>query len=93
MWLLILISIALFTWATVLLSPWSKGDSRLGPPPPAVETAEKAKRTPGRMAGALILAALGVVLLVVGCSSDPGNGQCNAEGQCSSPIPPAQFSP
>lgn len=92
MWLLILISIALFTWATVLLSSWSKGDPRLGPPP-GVEAAEKAKRTPGRMAGALILAALGVVFLVVGCNSDPGNGQCNAEGQCSSPIPPAQFSP
>lgn len=92
MWLM-LISIALFTWAVGLLGPWSKGDPRLGPRPPGVEAADKAKRTAGRMAGALLLAALGVALLVAGCDSDPGNGQCNAAGQCASPIPPAQFSP
>lgn len=88
----VLVSIVLLTAAVGLFLPWTKADPSVGVPP-AVEAAEKAKRTPGRLAGAIILAVLGVVIFIAGATSDPGTGQCGATGHCDSPIPPAQFSP
>lgn len=93
MWLLVLVSIALFTWATVLFLPWTRRDPSLGLTPPGIEAAEKAKRTAGRMAAVIILTVLGIVLFIVGITADPGTGQCNSDGQCATPIPTTQIIP
>jgi hypothetical protein len=93
MWWLLLVAIALVSWATVLFFPWIRPDPSLPPPKPGDEAADKAKRTGGRMAAVIILAVLGIVLAIVGVTIGPGTGQCNADGQCTTPLPTTQIIP
>jgi ferric-dicitrate binding protein FerR (iron transport regulator) len=64
--------------AGLLLAPFGSG------PVPDLEAHRRnaAERTPGRRAAGIGLLLIGLAIVVVGVMSDPGSGDCTADGRC-----------
>jgi hypothetical protein len=88
------IGAVLFVWGWCLVATFSRPDPGKMSILQAkkVEEEAKAKRTPGRIAAAILLILLGMGLALGGIFGSSGTGRCNAQGQCQQ-LPGTPYTP